>query len=255
MSQSFTFEAEPFELSALDLPESIPPGGGRFQRETFEEEFPALEIETGEDFEAIPPGGGRFRREIESLEFEAPGPAAPAPPQHCVPVPHILTTPAAIARARAFNARAARSLLWGNLLDQIEVNIFRCPRAAGRLSPENFAQATALFQRQQGLTVDGMLGPITWRRMKAIRVERDPFPRAPLNQDFDATANAGLCEMHTHPAIDIGVIGGIPIPAVADGLVIYAGPVGSIQSCPVATGCANGTAVVAACTTLSYGRG
>jgi murein DD-endopeptidase MepM/ murein hydrolase activator NlpD len=171
-----------------------------------------------------------------------------------VPTPRIVTDPAAIARVRAYNTRTARSLLWGNLVDQIEVNIFRCPRANGRLTPENFLQAVALFQRTQRLKVDGMLGPITWTRMKTIRAERDPFPRAPLNQDFDATPNAGLCEMRTHPAIDIGVVAGTPIPNVADGRVIYAGDVGTLQNCAVATGCANGTAIVAACATLSYGR-
>ena len=186
MSQSFTFEAEPFELSALDLPESIPPGGGRFQRETFEEEFPALEIETGEDFEAICRARTFSPRDRVAGRFRATRPRSARAAAALCAGPAALTTPAAIARARLSNAGAARSLLWGTPLHQIRVNIFRCPRAAGRLSPENFAQATALFSAQQAETVDGTSGPITWRRMKAIRVKRDPFPRAPLNQDFDA---------------------------------------------------------------------
>jgi hypothetical protein len=280
---TLTFEAEPFELSPqasskkscdcpkcraaressegetfedeISLEQRVPPGGGFFQRE-FAEEIEAADFELPEasEWEAVPPGGGRFDRESEAMEFEGPLPRRVARPERCVPRRPILTNAAAIARARAFNTRAATSLLWGNLVDQIEVNIFRCPRTAGRLTPENFAQATALFQRQQALAVDGMLGPNTWRRMKTIRAERDPFPRAPLNTPFDATPNAALCELHTHPAIDIGLVGGTPLPAIADGLCIYAGDVGTLQTCPVATGCATGAAVVAACGTLSYGR-
>ncbi len=282
MSHSLTFEAEPFEISTREQPkeacqcpecrearkigeeeifehelgavERVPPGGGRFQRETADEETLYFELPEADPIGATPPGGGRYDHEVESIEYEGPLPARAARPARCVPARRILTTASAIARARAFNTRAAISLFWGNLVDQIEVNIFRCRRAAGRLTPETFTQAVAFFQHNQGLNVDGMLGPITWARMKSIRAERDPFPRAPLNQGFDATPNAGLCELHTHPAIDIGVVAGTPIPAVADGLVIYAGDVGTLQSCAVATGCSNGTAVVAACGTLSYGR-
>jgi hypothetical protein len=243
MNTPLTFESEPFEF---------PSPASRLQ--------PEWETETGAArARRVPPGGGRFQREVadhelEWLEFETGTPPAGGIVQRCVPVPHIITVPSAIARARAYNAQRSRSLLWGNLIDQIEVNHFGCPRTAGRLSPEDFLQAVAHFQRTQGLKVDGMLGPITWGRMKNMRAERDPFPRGPLNQDFDATPNAGLCEMHTHPALDIGLGGGTPIPNVADGRVIYAGDVGTLQNCAVATGCANGTAIVAACATLSYGR-
>jgi hypothetical protein len=272
MSTPLIFEAEPFEVSSLmsrreerfeeasgsaraRTPPRVPSGGGRYQRETAEEERADLEFEGSEGFETLtPPGGGRYDRGHEVLEFEAGRRVRRIVPQRCVPAPRIITLPSDIARARAYNTRTARSLLWGNLIDQIEVNIFRCPRAAGRLSPEDFLQAVALFQRTQKLKVDGMLGPITWTRMKTIRAERDPFPRAPVNQAFDIAPNAGLCEMHTHPAIDLGVVAGTPIPCVADGRVIYAGAVGSLQNCPVATGCTNGTAIVAACATLSYGR-
>ncbi len=263
MNNSLTFEAEPFELSSHESGEE----------EMFGEEFRPLaleprrrcrlavavfnarcrwenrgllEFEIAETFETIAPGGGRFDRDFEWLELEAAGRRPRIGVRRCVPSARIITTATAIARARAFNTRAATSLLWGNLVDEIEVNIFRCPRTAGRLSPDDFLQAVALFQRLHRLRVDGMLGPITWTRMKTIRAERDPFPRAPLNQGFDATPMPGLCEMHTHPAIDIGLVAGTPIPVVADGLVIYAGDVGTLQTCAVATGCATGAAIVAA---------
>jgi len=208
-----------------------PPGGGFFQR-------PQREIPRGL------PGGGYFPSEGE-LEI---GPA------RCVPTTPVITNPAAVGRAIGFNTRSARSLGWGTLVDQIEVNLLGCPRAGGPLPAATFAQAIAQFQRNQRIKVDGMLGPQTWGRMKTIRAERDPFPRARLTQDFNATANAALCELHQHPAIDIDVAPGTPIPVVADGLVIYAGDVGTLASCTVAIGCVNGTSVSAACNTLSYGR-
>jgi hypothetical protein len=199
------------------------------------------------------PGGGFFRRSASGLQQEAPGVGASVA-SRCVPTTPILSGPAA-ARAVSYNRTRSVALRWGNLVDQIEVNIFGCPRTNARLSVTAFAQAVAQFQRNQGLVVDGMLGPITWARMKAIRVERDPFPRAdPPAQDFDDTPDPTLCEARTHPAIDIPQTAGRPIPAVADGLVVYAGPVGRIVGCATAGACVNGTAAAGACNQVSYGR-
>ncbi len=174
----------------------------------------------------------------------------------CVPVPVILTDPAQRNRAVANNPRLARLLGWRSLIDQIEVNILGCGRASPRLGPVDFAQAVALFQRNNGLSLDGMLGPNTWTRMKAIRVEREPFPRHKVipGFDFDPTPNANACEAHNHPAIDVAVPAGTPIPVVADGIVRYAGPVGSIRTCPVAQGCQAGAGAANVCNFLSYGR-
>ena len=227
-------DPEDFEEEAAlerETRKRAPPGGGFFQR-------PQREIAP-----AIP-DGGYFWRE-EELEI---APAA------CVPTPRILTSPAAVSRAVAFNVRSARSLGWGTLVDQIEVNLLRCPRAGGPSPAADFAQAVAQFQRTQRIKVDGMLGPQTWTTMKTIRAERDPFPRARLTQDFNATPNTALCELHQHPAIDIDVAAGTPIPVVADGLVVFAGDVGTLATCTVAVGCLTGTSTSAACNTLSYGR-
>lgn len=191
----------------------------------------------------------------------------------CVPAPAILTNPAAIALAVRNNERFARLLGWGPLRAQIEVNILGCARGDPQLPPAAFAQTVARFQRatqlvalvqrmvplfrsNNGLPVDGMLGTNTWTRMKALRVEREPFPRHPLTTDFDATAPAGnlQCEAANHPAIDVDVPAGTPIPVVADGIAIYAGPVGAIRTCPVAQSCQDGVGPPAVCTLLSYGR-
>jgi len=172
----------------------------------------------------------------------------------CLPVPVILTDPAGIARAVASNPRFAAMLGWGFLRDQIEVNILGCPRPNPPLAPADFAQAVSLFQRNQGLPQDGVIGPNTWTRMKAMRAEREAFPRHGLAQDFNGAPLAANCEAAIHPAIDVAVPAGTPIPIVADGTVIYAGPVGTIRSCPTALSCQNGTGPAAVCNTVSYGR-
>jgi Peptidase family M23 len=175
----------------------------------------------------------------------------------CVPAPVVLTDPKRIANAVASNARLARLLGWGPLRDQIEVNILGCPRANPQLPSPDFAQAVALFQRTRGLSpIDGILGSGTWLQTKAIQVEREPFPRRPLITDFDASVPVPnqQCEAANHPAIDIDLPPGTPIPVVADGIVIYAGPVGAIRSCPVAQNCQGGVGPPAICTLLSYGR-
>lgn len=172
----------------------------------------------------------------------------------CAPIPPILTDPAVITRAVGSNPRLAGLVGWGPLHDQIEVNILGCARAGARLSPVDFAQAVALFQRSQGLTVDGQLGTNTWTRMKAIRAERDPLPRQPLAGDFDPTPSATRCEASIHPAIDINAPAGTPVPVVADGRVIYAGIVGRIQNCAAAQSCAAGTGPANVCNFLSYGQ-
>jgi hypothetical protein len=174
----------------------------------------------------------------------------------CVPAPLILTDAAALNRAVASNGRLDSLLGWGNLRDQIEVNILGCPRGNARLAAPEFAQAVALFQRTQGLTVDGILGEQTWNRMKAIRVERDPFPRNATiaSFDFDNTAAPGMCEGFRHPAIDIDLAAGTAIPVVADGIVVYAGIVGKIQNCTLARACQANFAHSTECHFLSYGR-
>lgn len=242
MARPFIFHENPFDAySEVDFEDEwsweskvrrpAKPGGGRFQRELQDE------------FRPIAPGGGRFEREEEI------GPA------FCVPAAPILNA-AAVSRAVAGNARFRSLLGWGTLIDQIEVNLLGCPRANGRLAAADFAQAVAQFQTNQGLNVDGMLGPNTWTRMKTLRAERDPFPRVRIlpGRDFDSTPNAGNCELAVHPAIDIDVPAGTPIPAVADGRVIYAGDVGTLASCAAANDCVNGTCAGGACATLSYGR-
>jgi hypothetical protein len=260
MKNIFLFEAEPFEaysepkLLQLKARRPFAPGGGFFRQEPFQGEMPHTGASQARRARPVPPGGGRFQRETELFEFEVPGPTPGVVVGTCIPVPPILTSASAISQAIAFNRQSAQSLGWGTLVDQIEVNLFGCPRTGGRLAPADFAQAVALFQRNQGLTVDGKLGPVTWTRMKTIQAERDPFPRASLAQDFDATPDASLCELHRHPALDIAVPAGTPIPVVADGLVLYAGDVGTLESCAVATGCVHGTSAAVACNTLSYGR-
>ena len=119
----------------------------------------------------------------------------------CVLAPAILTDPQVIANALRNNERFASLLGWGTLRDQIEVNILGCPRANRRLAPADFVQAVALFQRNQRLRVEGSLGPDTWLRMKAMQVEREPFPRHRLVGDFDATAPPGNlhCEASNSP--------------------------------------------------------
>ena len=200
----------------------------------------------------IPPGGGYAMRPSELGLYGLGWNLG-----QCVPIPVILTNPM-VDRAVAENARLARSLTWGNLIDQIEVNILGCPRANPRLNPRNFAQAMALFQRNQGLAVDGILGSNTWTRMKALQVERDPFPRVPLfpGGDFDDTlpTPSFLCERFVHPAIDIRSPAGTPIPVVADGIVIYAGIFGSIRNCTIAQGCQAGMQPANVCNFVSYGR-
>jgi murein DD-endopeptidase MepM/ murein hydrolase activator NlpD len=172
----------------------------------------------------------------------------------CVPAPLILTGPPAIAHAVRSNAANASLLGWGPLRDQIEVNHVGCARANPRLSEPDFAQAIAQFQRARGLPQDGILGAAVWTAMKAMVVEREPFPRNALTNGFDTTALPGACEAAVHPAIDVGVAAGTPIPVVADGVVIYAGPVGTIRDCPTAITCQNGTGTAAVCNPVSYGR-
>lgn len=199
----------------------------------------------------IPPGGGYAR---------GPEPGLRGFPDwsfgECVPAPLILTDPAALNRAVNSNPRFERLIGWGTLRDQIEVNILGCPRANARLAAPDFAQAVALFQQTQGLTVDGMLGEQTWSRMKVIQVERDPFPRNAIipGFDFNNTLVAGNCEATQHPAIDIAVNAGTPIPVVADGIVVYAGIVGKIRTCAIAQACQAGTGPASDCNFLSYGR-
>ena len=171
----------------------------------------------------------------------------------CVPAVGLLSA-AQVTTAVANNPRFASLVGWRPLRDMIEVNILSCARAAARLSDADFAQAVAGFQNTQGLPVDGMLGPTTWTRMKALRVEREPFPRNGLTQDFDDTPSAFACEGHVHPAIDVDVAAATPIPAVADGVVRYAGDVGRIVNCANATACQNGTGPAATCNFVSYGR-
>lgn len=195
------------------------------------------------------PGGGYAMRaanaELQNLEQGL----------NEVPSPPILTAPDRVSRAIAYNDRTARSLGWGTLRDQIEVNLLNIGRTSPRLNAADFAQAIALFQqRQGGLTVDGMLGPLTWNRMKTIRVERDPFPRNAIGLDFNVARSPGSCELYAHPGIDIDVAAGTPIPVVADGIVVYAGDFGSIRTCAEAVACQNGTGTPGVCNFLSYGR-
>jgi hypothetical protein len=195
---------------------------------------------------AFRPGGG-YARTLSGL-------GGPGWLSECVPVPVVLTTPATIAQAVAANQKLAGLVGWGALRDQLEVNILGCARGNARLSATDFAQAVALFQRSQGMTVDGRLGSDTWTRMKALRVERDPLPRHPLSGDFDATPSASRCEASIHPAIDIDAPAGTPVPVVADGRVIYAGIVGKIGNCANAQACAAGTGTANVCNFLSYGQ-
>jgi murein DD-endopeptidase MepM/ murein hydrolase activator NlpD len=207
-------------------------------------ESAAYELEHELGGRRMPPGGGYARPLTSGLrEYESPG----APPL-------LLRNQAQIQHAVANNPRYASLLGWASLRDQIEVNILRVGRNTPRLSPVAFVQAVARFQRRQRLPVDGMLGPATWTRMKTMRVERDPFPRRAVTQDFDGTPAPNNCEAHIHPGIDIDVPAGTPIPVVADGIVIYAGSFGSIRSCANATACQNGTGAAKVCNFLSYGR-
>ncbi len=175
----------------------------------------------------------------------------------CVPRPRILNATEQAA-AVAFNVRVAPLLGWGNLRDHVEVNLLGCPSNSAPLAPADFAQAVALFQRRQGApSPDGKLGADTWETMKALRVVRDPFPRTPLVQGFEDVepdpADGFSCELFVHPAIDIGVSAGTPVPALADGVVVYAGPLGSIESCAVVQQCLT-TLTGAVCDQLSYGQ-
>lgn len=195
-----------------------------------------------------PPGGGFVYGQGASRLSGFAGLA------ECAPVPAILT-PGQTALAVRRNAHHARATGWGPLRDMIEVSLLGCGRAAPQLGPDDFAQAVAGFQRANaGLVVDGIIGPLTWGRMRELRVEREPFPRHALTQDFDGTPNAGACEAHNHPAIDVDVAPGTPIPAVADGIVRYAGDVGRIVNCANAIACQNGTGPLATCRLVSYGR-
>jgi hypothetical protein len=175
----------------------------------------------------------------------------------CVPLVPVLTTAAQINSAVSYNSSQATSVGWGSLRDQIEVNILGCLRPSPPLSDQNFAQVVARFQQSEGMTHDGKLGPGTWNRMKSLQVEREPFPRHPINQHFNDTHNPAKCEAHEHPAIDVGVFAGTPVPVVADGVVRYSGIVGSLQhDCSVATPCVNlaPSRNPAICSLLSYGR-
>jgi murein DD-endopeptidase MepM/ murein hydrolase activator NlpD len=178
----------------------------------------------------------------------------------CVPVPVVLTNPAVINRAIAENRRYATSLGWRPLIDQIEVNLLGCLRAAPQLfttAAADFAQAVALFQTNQRMpVVDGQLGPNTWTRMKAITTEHDPFPRQhPPSLDYDNTASAGHSDGLVHPAIDIVLNGGTPVPVVGDGRVIYAGFAGSVRNCNIVDRCrAAATWAADPCMFLHYGR-
>lgn len=170
----------------------------------------------------------------------------------CVPRPALLNA-AQLARAVRNNPVFARTVGWGTLRDQIEVNILGCPRANPRLAGPDFAQAVAQFQRRHRLTMDGMLGSNSWAAMNVLRVERDPFPRTGLSLDFDDTAAALSCEAHAHPGIDILAAAGTPVPAVADGIVVYAGIMGSIRNCATAQACQAGSGANV-CNFISYGR-
>ncbi|MDZ7361162.1 MAG: peptidoglycan DD-metalloendopeptidase family protein [candidate division KSB1 bacterium] len=169
-----------------------------------------------------------------------------------------MTDPAAVHRAITFNEQEGRLLGWRTLRDQIEVNILGCPRANAQLAPADFAQAVALFQRNQGLSVDGVLGTNTWTRMKAIQAERDPVPRAPISQDYNATPNIHWSDGYVHPAIDVPLAGGTALPAVADGIVIYAGIAGKIRRCDIVDVCRgldpNRPWTAGTCMYLHYGR-
>jgi murein DD-endopeptidase MepM/ murein hydrolase activator NlpD len=155
----------------------------------------------------------------------------------------------------AFNRTSERQLGWASLRDQIEVNIIGCPRGDARLPTPDFAQAVALFQRNQGdLTADGKLGATTWTRMKTIRAERDPFPRVGVSLDFDDTASEDHSDGFVHPAIDIALDGGTPVPVVADGLVLYAGISGKILNCDTVDTCRSDAWTADPCMFLHYGR-
>jgi len=174
----------------------------------------------------------------------------------CVPAAPVLVNPAQINTAVDRNCTLARTLGWGNLYDQIEVNILGCPRANNRLTPIDFAQAVALFQQTNGLGVDGTLGANTWNRMKAVQAERDPFPRMPISLDFNPTLSPAPrvdCENGRHPAIDILAPQFTPVPVVADGTVIHAGPVGSIRDCVFNQVCRTAGAPND-CSLLAYGQ-
>ena len=85
-------------------------------------------------------------------------------------------------RAVRLNRRYARRLGWQKYRDRI-VRLLRFTNDT--TNKRAFAQAVARWQRRQGLTADGIIGPNTWRRMRiALRLQPSTPETIPSSTDL-----------------------------------------------------------------------
>ncbi len=97
------------------------------------------------------------------------GSGPPAPPQP--PQPSIDVNSAVQA-----NRQYAIQLGWGLQVLQIDSLL----GLTATSSEQDFAQAVAIWQGQQGLSVDGIIGPQTWAAMQPLLAGPSPVPPSPL---------------------------------------------------------------------------
>lgn len=94
-----------------------------------------------------------------------------------------------VARAVNYNRSAQATLGWG----AHRCAIYSLLGLSYATSEAGFAQAVARWQQDQGLTADGMLGPITWGRMQPLLAGRLAGQRAGRTRPTRGRASAGGC--------------------------------------------------------------
>ena len=92
------------------------------------------------------------------------------------PQPAPLLSQSKLQKAVRYNHRKARSVGWSSYVQRIA----RLIGLRSGYSQEDFAQAVAKWQQSKGLTMDGMLGPVTWRRMRtSLSIGSPSSPTSP----------------------------------------------------------------------------
>jgi hypothetical protein len=106
--------------------------------------------------------GGRWRTHKDFMHFELPWAASPGAATSSTPAPAAAQN---VDRVVGLNRRYGASLGWQPHFDRIVALVGITDQSPG---PTEFSEAVARWQRTQGLQADGVIGPNTWTRMRAL---------------------------------------------------------------------------------------